>query len=157
MPYALCPRRPMPYAHGGLCPMPDSTSYESSKGYTSLSWLHHGSHWEYRVIWTKLAELTDRRSLQEAELQPLHLAELPMRAFHIQQNFSHPERLCVIPAIAKGSFPQHRQVPSQSVKRRLPCGSSNLVRALTKLGFRLSQKKDSIADRESDVLVVTPR
>ena len=21
------------YAHGGLCPMPDSTSYESSKGY----------------------------------------------------------------------------------------------------------------------------
>ena len=25
---------PMPYAHGGLCPMPMSTSYESSKGYT---------------------------------------------------------------------------------------------------------------------------
>ena len=29
----VCPRRPMPYAHGGLCPMPMSTSYESSKGY----------------------------------------------------------------------------------------------------------------------------
>ena len=28
---------PMPYAHGGLCPMPMSTSYESSKGYTILS------------------------------------------------------------------------------------------------------------------------
>ena len=23
----------MPYAHGGLCPMPSRTSYESSKGY----------------------------------------------------------------------------------------------------------------------------
>jgi hypothetical protein len=30
--YALCP---MPYAHGGLCPMPSRTSYESSKGYTT--------------------------------------------------------------------------------------------------------------------------
>jgi hypothetical protein len=87
--------------------------YRSS---TSFSWLHHSSHWEYRVIWTGLAELTDRRSLQEAELQPLHLAELPMRAFHIPQNFSHPQRLCTIPAIAKDSFPQHRQVPSQSVR-----------------------------------------
>ena len=73
--------------------------YHSS---TSFSWLHYGSHWEYRVIWTGLAELTDWRSLQEAELQPLHLAELRLWAFHIQQNFSHPERLCAIPAIAKG-------------------------------------------------------
>jgi len=35
--------------------------------------------------------------------------------------------------------------------------TSNLVRVLTKLGCQVSQKKDSTADRESDVLVVTPR
>ena len=27
----------MPYAHGGLCPMPSRTSYESSKGYIYIS------------------------------------------------------------------------------------------------------------------------
>ena len=31
----LCPRRPMPYAHGGLCPMPYEHLMLRSKGYTS--------------------------------------------------------------------------------------------------------------------------
>ncbi len=47
----------------------------------------------------KAATSTRRRSLPEAELQPLHLAALPLLAFHIQQNFFHPQRSCAIPAI----------------------------------------------------------
>ena len=30
----------MPYADGGLCPMPSRTSYESSKGYTVIKSLN---------------------------------------------------------------------------------------------------------------------
>jgi hypothetical protein len=29
----LCPRRPMPYAHGGLCPMPARAPHVTEKGY----------------------------------------------------------------------------------------------------------------------------
>ena len=47
MPYALCP---MPYAHGGLCPMPMSTSYESSKGYILSTLVLKGKAWITRAV-----------------------------------------------------------------------------------------------------------
>jgi hypothetical protein len=42
------------YAHGGLCPMPSRTSYESSKGYNCIFYVIYTKNMNILIILSKV-------------------------------------------------------------------------------------------------------